>query len=852
MADGLIGRDSELSQLCRLVDPPPAASEVRALLGEPGMGKTALLAAVTEAARSAGLRVLTVAGRESERDLVFAGLHQLLRPVLARVPTLPGRQAQALLGAFGIAPEPVPPDALLTGIAVLTLLSGLAEDQPLLVVVDDVQWLDRASLDVLTFVARRLECEPLVLVLAGRAGVGDLPALVLRPLTPAAAGSLLDAQPRPPRGFAREVVLAQAAGNPLALIELTKAIANDPAAVRRWVSDPMPPQQRLGALLSARVGALPAGTRKVLLLAAVGDLPGLDAAALAPAERAGLVRVDASGVHFAHPLVRAAVCHGVPFAARAAAHRTAAAALRDRPDRHAWHLAAAALGPDERVAALLEQSADRAQRRGGAAAAARALERAAALSPIETDQARRLLAAAALAQSAGQADRVRDLAERVLAATGDPAMTRAARERIGWAQVRSGQHAPALETLLSAGSPAALGFAATVAHQSGTPADRTAVLLALDRMPGLSPALRQWVRACAESFAGRLPFTRAGGDPVIAGSAAWLLEESEEAVRLLREALDRLRAPGTRGRSGGALSALHWACFDAGRWDEALAIAREAQDIASAYRLAPVGASAGLLVATVSAMRGEYSLVHDLLAGAMTDEYRSSAARARHTSGMVALAQGNAAAAYAHLRHLFADGEALHHRVSYLGIADLAAAAERIGQRRLVERALATVPADCGPRLRQIVGRAHGLLGEPASFEAALADPAGEQWPLERAQLRLDHGEWLRRQRRINDAKPVLTAALETFRRLRARPLAGRAEAELRACGVPTPVAPKGDALAELTAQQREIVVLAGRGLTNAEIADRLFLSPRTVASHLHRSYPKLGVAGRRQLRDLI
>jgi len=852
MAGGLIGRDSELSQLCRLIDPPPIASAVRALLGEPGMGKTALLAAVTEAARPAGLRVLSVAGRESERDLAFAGLHQLLRPVLARVPALPGRQAQALLGAFGIAPEPVPPDPLLTGIAVLTLLSGLADDGPLLVVVDDAQWLDRASLDALVFAARRLESEPLVLLLGGRAPVGDLPELVLRPLTPAASGALLDAQPRPPLGPAREVVLAQAAGNPLALIELAKAIADDPAAGRGWAAEPMPPPQRLGTVLSAQVDALPPGTRAALLLAAVGDLPGLDPAALAPAERAGLIRVDASGVRFAHPLVRAAVYHGVPFATRAAAHRRAAAALRDRPDRRAWHLAAAALEPDERVAALLEQTADQARRRGGTAAAARALERAAALSPIETDQARRLLAASALAQTAGQADWVRDLAERVLALTADPGPARAARERIGWAQVWSGDHAAALETLLSAGSRTALGFAATVAYQSGTPADRAAVLLALDRTPAPSAALRQWVRACAESFAGRLPFVPAGGDAVVAGSAAWLLEETEQAVRLLREALDRLRAPGTRGGSGGALSALQWACFDAGRWDEALAVAREARDIAAAYRLGPVGASAGLLVATVSAMRGEHDQVHDLLAGAMTDEYRSSAARARHTAGMAALAQGNVAAAYAQFRHLFTDGEALHHRVSYLGIADLAAAAERTGQRRPAERALASVPADCGPRLRQIVGRARGLLGEPSCYETALADPAGERWPFERAQLRLDHGEWLRRQRRINDAKPVLAAALETFRRLRAQPWAARAEAELRACGVSTPAGPDADALAELTAQQREIVILAGRGLTNAEIADRLFLSPRTVASHLYRSYPKLGVSGRHQLRDLI
>jgi DNA-binding CsgD family transcriptional regulator len=249
------------------------------------------------------------------------------------------------------------------------------------------------------------------------------------------------------------------------------------------------------------------------------------------------------------------------------------------------------------------------------------------------------------------------------------------------------------------------------------------------------------------------------------------------------------------------------------------------------------------------------------LAHADAMEYRSAAARARHSAGMAALAEGRFVAAYAQLRHLFSsDGEALHHRVSYLGIADLAAAAVRaereLEARALVDRVLAPLDAAAGPRLHQLAERARGLLAEPAQAEAhfdkGLSDPVGDRWPFERAQLQLDYGEWLRRQRRINDAKPVLGAALETFRNLAAPPWIRRAEAELRACGVAETVTPTTqDALAELTAQQREIVILASRGFTNAEIADRLFLSPRTVASHLYRSYPKLGIAGRHQLRDL-
>ncbi len=268
----------------------------------------------------------------------------------------------------------------------------------------------------------------------------------------------------------------------------------------------------------------------------------------------------------------------------------------------------------------------------------------------------------------------------------------------------------------------------------------------------------------------------------------------------------------------------------------------------------------------MAAVRGDHDRVAPLLdrvlAAVDVIEYRGFAARVRHAAGLATLARGDYVSAYAQLSQLFAaDGTPLHHHFSYLAIADIAAAAaraeRRLEARALVEHALARVDPAPGPRLEQLTARARGLLAEPAAagahFAASLAEPAGETWPFERAQLQLDYGEWLRRQRRINDAKPVLAAALETLRRLGAAPWTRRAESELRACGVAaqTPPAVPG-ALDGLTAQQREIVILAGAGLTNSEIADRLFLSPRTVASHLYRSYPRLGIAGRHQLRDLI
>src|ERR1700761_4398009 len=240
----IIGREAAVARLHRLVDPASQASRVLIVAGEAGMGKTVLLADAAERARSAGMRVLRVTGRESESKLAFAGLHQLLRPVLAAAARLPGRQERALLGALGLAPDPVAPDPLLTGVAVLTLLSDLSELSPVLVVADDAHWLDRSSLDALAFAASRLDAEPAVLLVGARGQAPPpgldrgFPELRLGPLSVADARRLLDEQPRPPRGRARAQVLAQAEGNPMALIELAKAVAADPAASRRWAAEP--------------------------------------------------------------------------------------------------------------------------------------------------------------------------------------------------------------------------------------------------------------------------------------------------------------------------------------------------------------------------------------------------------------------------------------------------------------------------------------------------------------------------------------------------------------------------------------------------------------------------------------
>jgi DNA-binding CsgD family transcriptional regulator len=910
----IIGRDAALARVRGLIDPIPQSSQVLLVTGEAGMGKTVLLADAAGRARSSGTRVLSVTGRESESSLAFAGLHQLLRPVLSSAAGLPGRQGQALLAAFGLAAAPGVPDPLLTRVAVLTLLSDLSERSPVLVVADDAHWIDRGSLEALAFVGSRLDAERVVLLIGARGqapppGFGrGFPELRLEPLSAADAGLLLDGQPRPPRGRARQQVLAQAAGNPMALIELATVIADDPGASRRWAAEPLPLTDRLSAVITARFAALPEQTRAALLLAAVADGldlrvaagrgAGPDARALAPAEELGLVRVDRTGLRFSHPLVRSAVYHSAPFAQRAAAHRRLAEALHDQPDRRAWHLAAAALQPDEHVASLLEATAAQAQHRGGVAAAALAMERAAELSPDRADQARRLVAAASAAVPTGQGDWVQELARRALEVTVDPELRLTARHDAAWALAWSGRRSVALSALISVAEEAsrhlpalawdAVGSAATVAYQSGAPAGRQAVDRALALLERLGPpppgqvagidvdVLRLWIRASADPIAGRdqlLPHLRKILSSPIeepslwrVASAAWLLDESELAISLLQDAMQRLRAPGVRGTSGGSLTVLGWAYIDTGRWDEALDAAAEAAGLAEANNMEIVAASAAVITATVLALRADTGAARWHAARALATvnpaECGLVTARARRALGIAALADGSYLQAFTQLSGLFSeDGVPLHNYASYLGVADLAAAAVRADRRMegsdVIENALGRLNGRASARLEQLIARARGILADPdvaeAHFNKALADPAGDQWPFERAQLRLDHAEWLRRRRRINDAKAVLTEALGTFQRLGARSWAERAQAELRACGVAVTRPPaEPDALAELTPQQRQIVRLASDGLTDREIADRLFLSPRTVSSHLYRSYPKLGVATRHQLRDVI
>jgi DNA-binding CsgD family transcriptional regulator len=903
----LVGRSAEISRIRALTGPAVEGAE-RALvvLGEAGIGKSAALADLTHHAGACGLRVLSAVGRERESGLSLAGLRQLLRPVLAELRALPGPHAARLLAAVGLTDAAIAPGRDLAGSALLGLLDLLAgrgeAARGVVAVIDDAQWIDSASLDVLAFAAHRLEGGPHAMVLAARGDAppagfeGGLPELRLGPLGADEASDLLDAQPCPPGGRARAQVLAQSAGNPLALIELTRTVTGDPAAERTWAGMPLPLTDRLAAVFAARLVELPAPTRDALLLAAAADSvdrdavtragPAGDLSVLAPAEEAGLVSVDTTGIRFRHPLIRSAVYHRAPFASRAAVHRRLADLLHDRPDRRAWHLAAAALRPDEDVASLLAATAGQAQGRGGASARALILERAARLSPDPASRARRLLSAAEAAVSTGQTEWARDLAARALPLAGEQGLRARCLHVTGRALAWGGHYTSAAQTMLplarehaAADADAAwnaLGLAATAAYQAGDPDSIRGVADVLAVLPPATGAEPQATRAWALAVTDQSPEAEAllrDIRPAVssetglqhAGATAWLLDQTWDAIRLLEAARDACADPAIRAASGGSLAALGWAYFDAGRWDDALElIAATGSEAAS--DITP--AAGTLITATIEAARGNTGLAHGLVLAALgtdPEQSRVITARARHALGLCALADGDYLTAFEHLRPLFGtDGTPYHPHVSYLAAGDLALAAaraDRISEGREIFKQIAELQASAGswpsPRLRELLARADCILADPSTPDAypddVLGDPAGERWPFERALLRLEYGQWLRRHRHINQAKEVLSAAHDTFRALKSLPWAHRAASELRACGIAIPGAVESAAgLQALTPQQREIIELAAQGLTNREIAQRLQLSPRTVASHLHRSFPKLGITGRLQLHAVI
>ncbi|WP_402462286.1 AAA family ATPase [Isoptericola aurantiacus] len=908
----LVGRDDELARIDALLAGRTGESAL-VVVGEAGLGKTSLLEHAGRRARDHGQAVRATRGNVGERSLAFAGLHRLLHPLLAHVDRLPRPQRRAVGGAFGLTDSRGVPDRLHLAAGVLSLLADLdrapgtgADGPRRLVVVDDLQWVDDASRDVLLFCARRLvpECGTAMLLATRPTGApADLPTLRLAPLAVPDAERLLDRQPVRPTSDRRALVLDRSAGNPLALLELARP---DTA------TDALPASTTLDARIehdvAARLADLPSRTRALLTLAAAADgddlavvldaarRSGTDTTAhdgapdvadvladWAPAELAGLVRLDDDRVRFRHPLVRRAVYDVAPRSERRGAHLALAAAAHD-PDRRAWHLAAAAVGRDGQVADALEATADRARDRGGWAAAARALERAGELSPHPQDATRRFLAAAPAAMYTGRTAWVEQVAARARATAVDETDRLEADLYAGWAVASSYRHADAVERLTSVArraagdvpsALAALAPAGVAAYNSGDDALLAAVGGALGRLDvDDDEPVAAWLHGVVAPFD---PRSREILDRAVAahadlgidelnvlGGAAWVLDESSLAERLLARLLELFADGPTQGANALVTGTLAAARQELGRWEEARAGAEDAVAIAEETGMPVVRDAARTTSALVAACQGRTEQARELagavLGGVDPDVTRAAGIRAHQALGLAALADGEPETAYDFLRRGFGpDGTPLHRHASVYSVVLLAGAAARSERSDDARTVVDAVARGCGPqpgpRVATLLQHARALLCEPDRsvplLRAALADAAGATWPFERALARLDLGRALRRARRVSEARTELSAALETFVRLGASPFVEQAAGELRASGVA--VADRApDALAQLTAQQRRIVHLAARGRTNRQIAEELFLSPRTVGFHLYRVFPLLGVTSRAQLRDLV
>ncbi|MFC8368125.1 AAA family ATPase [Streptomyces sp. NPDC057239] len=901
----LHGRSDEISVIDRLLaDCRTGRSGCLLITGEPGMGKTALLEYAASAAD--GLRVVRGTAVESEAHLPFAGLHLLLRPALDRTDALPAPQARALRGAFGLAPAE-PGDRMLVGLAVLSLLAEFADGGPVLCLVDDAQWLDRASAEALLFAARRLDAEGTALIITARTGF-DAPGLAHLPLkgldAPAAAGLLAEhAATLSPANRYR--VLAEAQGNPLALLELPVALAaGRPVAA----GQALPMTDTVQAAFLDRVRRLPEPSRHLLLVAAAEDTGDRDvvlrAAAplgcrptdLVPAETAGLLRVDNRTVRFRHPLVRSAVYQAAPVSLRLVVHTALAEALH-RPedaDRRAWHHAVVATGPDEQVAAELESTARRATERSGYAAAAAAYERAAQLTESGTDRARRLVLAAEAIAEEGDIDRMVELARHGAASTDDPALTvRAIRVRAA-AAFHHGLLRTARRLLTEAAELTRDDDPALAAHmmldavhaawylgkdEIADTADRLAALPLPPEEPLTHVArLLTWTVRSAIGQGDRdhgtltrriaaAERTGFGGphDTILVGATSLQAAgQDTEAHRVAGELLAQCRDRGWIGRTPPALACVARTSTFLGRhtdaWDEATEALHIAQELGHRQWIAEISGVLAYLAAVTGDERRCHAFADDALAAPEPDTAPPGMSWAHWALALLDLGHARWESARTRLAALH-TGPVSHQLPGLRSIPDLVEAAVRLGRPADAREPLARLTAwahdAAQPWIDAHVQRCRALLAPEADaaelYRAALRLHPDDR-RFERARTALLYGEWLRRMRRKSEARTQLRDAFETFRRLGATPWAERARAELDATGETVPGSGAADgtgALSVLTSQERKIIRLAARGLSNRDIAAQLFLSPRTVGYHLYKAFPKLGVTARTELAAL-
>jgi DNA-binding CsgD family transcriptional regulator len=899
----LIDRQAERGVLEGLLE-AIRAGESRALVvsGEAGVGKTALLEYLSQ--QASGCRLARAAGVQSEMELPFAGLHQLCAPMLDNLPHLPRPQREALRTAFGISAGSAP-DRFLVGLAVLSLLSDAAEQQPLVCVVDDEQWLDRASAHVLGFVARRLVAESVGLIFAARVPSSELmglPELAVEGLSESDARALLDAAlAGPVDSPVLDRIVAETRGNPLALLELSRAVSPRQVAGGFWLPGAVRLSGGIEEHFRQRIEALPTTTRRLLLIAAaepVGD-PALlwraaaqmeiDAAAAVPAVEANLVEVG-SRVRFRHPLVRSVVYGSALPQERREVHAALGDAtdLQRDADRRAWHRANAAPGPDEEVAEELERSAGRARARGGLAAAAAFLERATVLSVGSPRRTERALAAASAKVKAGEFAAARDLLS--VAESGSPDDFQQARIDLMEAELalltNRGSDAPSLllkaarrlesidadlsratylQALSSgyfAGRLATGGGAVEVARAAATTPPPTHAPRASDfLLDGLVahynsgydaglPILRKGLQA----FSAGMPDDEELRWHWVAGIVARHVWDDERWHSLSERHVQLARSVGALSELPVALNSRAFMLLFAGDLTGAAALIQELQPAieATGTRLAPYAA---LGLAVLSGRSGEANALIENITRDVTPRGEGigltvvdwAHAVLNNALGNYQEALRSAARSTGYLREMTAPTWAM---------AELIEAATRSGQDDVAADALARLAdttsvsdTDWG---RGIEARSRALLSEGDTAEHLYREAIDH---LSRCRVRADlarahllYGEWLRRQRRRVDARTELGIALEMLESMGMEAFAERARRELQATGEKARKRAISTSNEGLTPQEWQVARLARDGLSNPEIGARLFISARTVQYHLRKVFAKLGINSRSQL----
>ncbi|WP_431885669.1 ATP-binding protein [Micromonospora wenchangensis] len=906
----LFGRHDDLAQLAGFLDGVRQGGGARLICGEPGVGKSSLMTAASELALAGGMRVLRASGSEFEADVSYSGLHQLLLPAYAALDRLPPGPREALSVALGFGVG-APPDVLLVCNAALLLVTELTADGPVVLVVDDVHWLDRASAVVLGFVARRLAGRRAGLLASTRTGsvsfldLRGLSEHAVGPLDDESAGRLVDVRHPQLPARVRRRLLDLAQGNPLALMELPAALLG---SVRRTQTHPevVPLSDRLQAIFAARLTGLPEATRQVLLLATfegTGDVGVLRAALpdrpsladLAPAERAQLVRVDdaTARIAFRHPLIRSAIVAMSTHEERRGAHVALAGALVDDEERRAWHLAAAAVGPDEAVAQILEDAAHRVMRRGDGFAAVAALVRAAELSATSAGRGRRLAEAAYIgAEASGTIDDAKILLTDARRAAPDSVGSLHAANATAFLMINGDGDVSTAHRLLAgaietgdhgyrADDPAlveAMHTLLLLCWYGSTPQHWVPFFTALRRIRPRPPDV---LALASDSFA----------DPVRTGKAA--LHRIDAVLRTLTDDADptRVMRIGTasvyldrlgdsreaswqlvrHGRDGGAprrhLGALMHLCLDdflTGRWDEAEELAEEGQRTCDTSGFSFFAWYFRYNRAILAAGRGRfaeaYALADEITHWALPRGVAAAALFAQHPRVLAALGQGDYDAAFGYAAAMSPPGVLASHVPHCIWVMfDLVEVAVRTGrtaEARAHVRAMRDADvAGLSSRTALLQAGAEAVVRDDdesvTHLETLLADPATRRWLFDGSRVRLALGERLRRTRSPVEARRHLLAARDGFAAMAAEPWLARVEGELRACGYRPPPRQRGD-LTALTAQERQIAELAASGMTNKQIAERLYLSHRTVGAHLYRIFPKLGVTSRAALRDAL